>query len=157
MGHRVAIPKACAWAEGGRWTADVGRRGRRWTVVSTTRGELGSKSHFRVTRRIRIRVIKPERAYSIELIGGEVLPLGARVNPSPFAGKRQVKFHDRSEFSSGTVFVSRINPILCRSQGVAERLRIDAAELAFRQCAISDRRICFVASDTTGGEVGAEQ
>ena len=133
--------------------------------MSTTRGELGSKSHFRVTRRIRIRVIKPERAYSIELIGGEVLPLGARVNPSPFAGKRQVKFHDRSEFSSGTVFVSRINPILCRSQGVAERLRIDAAErlridaaeLAFRRCAISDRRICFVASDTTGGEVGAEQ
>ena len=97
----------------GRWTLDSGAAA--VDGVSTTRDESGSNHVFWVTGRICIRVIKPERTYSVELVGSKILPLRTGVNPNPFAGAGQVKLHDRSGLSSGAVFVGRIDPILRRS------------------------------------------
>ena len=83
-------------------------------------------------RRIRVRTVKAEGADAVELIGGEVLSSGSRVNPLPSPGAREVELHDRTGLGARAILVEGVQPVLSRTVRMSEGLGVDAAKLSFR-------------------------
>ena len=86
-------------------------------------------------RRERVRVLKSESTNAVELVIGEVLTLRPRVDPLPSAGAGEVELHNRARSRAGAVLVGRVQPVLSRTERVAERASVDAAELLFGESA----------------------
>ena len=80
-------------------------------------------------------MVKSESADAVELVIGEVLTLRSRVDPLPSAGAGEVEFHNRARSRAGAVLVGRVQPVLGRTERVAERASVDAAELLFGESA----------------------
>ena len=102
-------------------------------------------------------MVKSESADAIELVVGEVLTLRSRVDPFPSAGAGEVELHDRARCGARAILVGRVQPVLGRTKGVAERTSINAAELLFGK-STSGRRSDRggTAGRPVSGKVGTE-
>ena len=77
-------------------------------------------------------MVKAEGADAVELIGGEMLSLGSRVNPLPSPGAREVELHDRTGLGARAILVGGVQPVLSRTMGMSEGFGVNAAKLSFR-------------------------
>ena len=103
-------------------------------------------------------MVKSEGVDAVELVNGEMLTSGPRVDPLPSAGARQVELHDGARVRPGPVLVSGVQPVLRRAVRVPEGPSVNATELPLGQRAGRGRGEGSRASGrSVGGEVGAEE
>ena len=103
-------------------------------------------------------MVKSEGADAVELVNGEMLTSGPRVDPLPSAGARQVELHDGARVRPRPVLVCRVQPVLRRAVRKPEGPSVDATELPLGQRMGGGRGEGSGASRrSAGGKVGAEE
>ena len=103
-------------------------------------------------------MVKSEGADAVELVNGEMLTSGPRVDPLPSAGARQVELHDGARVRPRPVLVCGVQPVLRRAVRMPEGPSVDATELPLGQRMGGGRgEGSRAARRSAGGKVGAEE
>ena len=103
-------------------------------------------------------MVESEGADAVELVDGEVLTSGPRVDPLPSAGAGQVELHDGARVRPRPVLVCGVQPVLRRAVRMPEGSSVDATELPLGQRMGGGRGEGSRASRrSAGGKVGAEE
>ena len=84
------------------------------------RSSSGNVKPGGIRRRVGIRVVESEGANAVELVNGEILTSGPRVDPLPSTGAIQVELHDGARVRPRPVLVCRVQPVLRRAVRMPE-------------------------------------
>ena len=103
-------------------------------------------------------MVESEGADAVELVDGEVLTSGTRVDPLPSTGAGQVELHDSARVGPRAVLVCGVQPVLSRAVRMPEGPSVDATELPLGQRMGGGRgEGSRAARRSAGGKVGAEE